>query len=163
MDSLSSEGLTHHQYHVVLIKACFDLFSKELSTIGDESQEPKINEFGEPIPSHSTFLSHFEDVLMMAENHDPELEFFGQQLVEMVMRHYLDLSNLLSRDLLWFFGGDCLHHLTDEEISGYQHLDELQYQASLENKPFNRIAARSFVFKQKTTANASNPPTKTEE
>jgi hypothetical protein len=26
--------------------------------------------------------------------------------------------------LLWFFGGDCLHYLDDEEIAAYQARDE---------------------------------------
>ena len=154
MDSLSNQQLSHHQYHSVLLKACFDLFSKELSAHNEEVVD-NLSEGAVEEMSHTTFLGLFEDVLDAAENHNPELEFRGQQLVETLMRHYPHLTHLFSRDLLWFFGGDCLHHLTDAEILGYQQLDELQYQAMVEGKPFNRIAARSFVFKPPQSSNTA--------
>jgi len=34
------------------------------------------------------------------------------------------VAPLIDRELLWFFGGDCLHFLTDEEINQFQRQDE---------------------------------------
>jgi len=48
----------------------------------------------------------------------------GQQLLCKVVASYPHLMPLLPRDLLWFFGGDCLHYMPDDEISVYQRLDE---------------------------------------
>ena len=34
------------------------------------------------------------------------------------------IAPMIDRELLWFFGGDCLHYLTDEEIDRFQRLEE---------------------------------------
>ena len=31
---------------------------------------------------------------------------------------------VIERELFWFFGGECLHYLTDEEITQFQRIDE---------------------------------------
>jgi len=36
------------------------------------------------------------------------------------------VTPLINRELLWFFGGDCLHFLTDEEIDTFQRRDEAE-------------------------------------
>jgi hypothetical protein len=66
----------------------------------------------------------------------------GQQLLCKLVATYHHLMPLLPRDLLWYFGGDCLHYMPDEEISLYQQLDE-QRQAALEtNQVFDYEKAR---------------------
>jgi hypothetical protein len=44
---------------------------------------------------------------------------------------------MVPRDLLWFFGGDCLHYMPDEEIGLFQELDERRHQAELDGAPFD--------------------------
>ncbi len=34
------------------------------------------------------------------------------------------LTPIVPRDLLWFLGGDCLHFLTDDEISQFQKIED---------------------------------------
>lgn len=34
------------------------------------------------------------------------------------------ITPLINRELLWFFGGDCLHFLTDDEINTFQQQEE---------------------------------------
>lgn len=34
------------------------------------------------------------------------------------------IAPMIDRELLWFFGGDCLHYLTDEEINRFQQQDD---------------------------------------
>jgi len=41
------------------------------------------------------------------------------------------------RDLLWFFGGDCLHYMPDEELQMFQALDERRYEAAQNDEPFD--------------------------
>jgi len=48
----------------------------------------------------------------------------------------------LPRDLLWFFGGDCLHFMPDEEIAFYQALDELRFSAEARGQIFNYAQAK---------------------
>lgn len=54
----------------------------------------------------------------------------GPVLVSRLFTTYPDFAPTLPRDLLWFFAGDCLHYMADEEISLYQRLDELRAEAS---------------------------------
>jgi hypothetical protein len=53
----------------------------------------------------------------------------GRALLCRVVSSYPHLMPLLYRDLLWFFGGDCLHYMPDDEINLFQQLDEQREQA----------------------------------
>lgn len=67
----------------------------------------------------------------------------GQMLLCRIVGSYPHLMPLLYRDLLWFFGGDCLHYMPDEEISIFQQLDELRGAAKSENHSFNYQETRA--------------------
>ena len=43
----------------------------------------------------------------------------------------------MPRDLLWFFGGDCLHFMPDDEIEMYQALEERRFYALENDEPFD--------------------------
>lgn len=66
----------------------------------------------------------------------------GQQLLCRIVAAYPHLMPLLPRDLLWFFGGDCLHYMPDEEIQIFQQLDELRETAKESDAPFSYENAR---------------------
>ena len=66
----------------------------------------------------------------------------GQQLLCKVVASYPHLMPLLPRDLLWFFGGDCLHYMPDEEIAVYQRLDEKRQEAQESGEAFSYEKAR---------------------
>lgn len=67
----------------------------------------------------------------------------GQTLMCRVVGSYPHLMPLLYRDLLWFFGGDCLHYMPDEEIHFFQQLDELRETAKQEQLPFSYKEVRA--------------------
>ena len=71
-----------------------------------------------------------------------ELLIQGQQLFCQIVASYPHLMPLVPRDLLWFFGGDCLHYMPDEEISVFQQLDELRESAKQSNEDFSYEKAR---------------------
>jgi hypothetical protein len=71
-----------------------------------------------------------------------ELLIQGQQLVCRIVAGYPHLMPLLPRDLLWFFGGDCLHYMPDEEIRIFQELDEQRESAKENNEDFSYEKAR---------------------
>lgn len=52
----------------------------------------------------------------------------GQALIARIVAHYPALTSAVHRDLFWFFGGDCLHFMSDEEIALYQRLDEMLHE-----------------------------------
>lgn len=60
-----------------------------------------------------------------------------------VVGSYPHLMPLLYRDLLWFFGGDCLHYMPDEEIAVFQHLDEQREDAKQQQVAFSYKEARA--------------------
>jgi hypothetical protein len=66
----------------------------------------------------------------------------GQQLFCRIVAAYPHLMPLVPRDLLWFFGGDCLHYMPDEEIRIFQELDELRQSAKEANEAFSYENAR---------------------
>lgn len=67
----------------------------------------------------------------------------GQTLLCRIVGGYSHLMPLLQRDLLWFFGGDCLHYMPDEEIEIFQQLDEMREIAKSEEAPFDYKEARA--------------------
>ena len=56
----------------------------------------------------------------------------GQWLITTAVAKYAHIVPLIPRDLFWYFGGDCMHFLGDEEITSFQHLDEEFYSADPE-------------------------------
>lgn len=57
----------------------------------------------------------------------------GQWLLAKIVSNYQNIMPLVPRDLFWFFGGDCLHFLGDEEVELFQRIDEV-YHDQLEEK-----------------------------
>jgi len=66
----------------------------------------------------------------------------GQWMVSRVVGTYSHLMPSFARDLLWFFGGDCLHYMPDEEIDFYQKLDELRFAAEEAGDAFDYAEAK---------------------
>jgi len=87
------------------------------------------------------------DQLCNMKDHNEEMNGQGQRLVLRVVSTYSHLMPLLSRDLLWFFGGDCLHYMPDEEIDFYQQLDELRFSAEEAGHSFDYAAAKEHLVK----------------
>lgn len=76
-------------------------------------------------------------------------EFYaeGQALLCHIIANYPHLTPAISRDLLWFFSGDCMHFLSDEEIDMYSQLDELRYEAERLGASFNMHEAKQNIRK----------------
>lgn len=88
------------------------------------------------------------DTLCKAKINDDAFYAQGQWLVDRIVMRYEHLLPYLSRDLLWFFGGNSLHHMSDEEIQFYQQLDELRHAAESQNREFNILEAKRFLMEQ---------------
>jgi hypothetical protein len=54
-----------------------------------------------------------------------EFQHLGQSILTRIIANYPHITASISRDLLWFFAGDCLHFMGDDEIALYQQIDEL--------------------------------------
>ncbi|TLX56501.1 dehydrogenase [Stutzerimonas nosocomialis] len=86
--------------------------------------------------SHALFLERFDELLAALPN-VPEERHLGQDMICQVFHRYPQIAHLVPRDLLWFFGGDCLHYMPDEEIAVFQELEERRYEAEQNDEPFD--------------------------
>ncbi|HHX34909.1 MAG TPA: dehydrogenase [Gammaproteobacteria bacterium] len=84
-----------------------------------------------PENHHALFLERFDDMMASLRESSEDL-YVGQEIISQVFQRYPQIAHLVPRDLLWFFGGDCLHFMPDDEIDKYQQVEERRYQA-LEN------------------------------
>lgn len=52
----------------------------------------------------------------------------GQRLLSFIVSRFQDIMPHVPRDLFWYFGGDCLHFLGDDEIQSFQDLEDSFYE-----------------------------------
>ena len=71
----------------------------------------------------------------------------GPALVVRLFTTYPDFAPTLPRELLWFFGGECLHFMPDDEIELHQQLEELRRAAAANGERLDLRAARSKLLK----------------
>ncbi|MFB4393053.1 MULTISPECIES: PA2817 family protein [unclassified Pseudomonas] len=115
----------HLDYHMQLLHHLRTI----LAALGDAEQVPE--------ESHALFLERFDELLTVLA-HDPlESQYLGQDLICQVIQRYPQIAHLVPRDLLWFFAGDCLHFMPDEELDLYQQLEERRYEAEQSGEAFD--------------------------
>ncbi|WP_323168278.1 PA2817 family protein [Pseudomonas atacamensis] len=111
--------------HLVLL----DHLRSILVAVGEAEQVPE--------ESHALFLERFDELLASLPIDLIESQYLGQDILTQVISRYPQIAHLIPRDLLWFFAGDCLHYLSDEEIDLYQALEERRYEAEQNDEPFD--------------------------
>ena len=111
--------------HLVLL----DHLRSILVAVGEAEQVPE--------ESHSLFLERFDELRALLPIDPIESQYLGQDLMSQVILRYPQIAHLVPRDLLWFFGGDCLHFMPDEEIAKLQRLDERRFEAEENDEPFD--------------------------
>lgn len=87
--------------------------------------------------SHAMFIERYDELLADLPDAPDSSLYLGQDLISQIFQRYPQIAHLIPRDLLWFFGGDCLHYMPDEEIAMYQLLDERRFQAEEDGEPFD--------------------------
>ena len=113
------------EHHLALLQHLRNI----LGALGEAEQVPEEN--------HGLFLERFDE-LMDELPRDPDgAQYLGQDLISQVFHRYPQIAHLVPRDLLWFFGGDCLHFMPDEEIDLFQRLDERRYEAEERGETFD--------------------------
>ena len=90
-----------------------------------------------PEESHALFLERFDELLSLLPQDPLHSQYLGQDLLCQVIQRYPQIAHLVPRDLLWFFGGDCLHYMPDEELDLYQQLEERRYEAEQSGEAFD--------------------------
>lgn len=90
------------------------------------------------------FIGQLKELANFSQQNEATIEL-GQRLLCQVIAGYPHLTPLVARELLWFFGGDCLHFMPDEEIEKFQRLDEVRYESG-DSPEFDYEAERAKVF-----------------
>jgi len=124
----------HLEYHLQLLH--------HLRTILEADQVPE--------ESHALFLERFDELLTLLPQDPLESQYLGQDLICQVIQRYPQIAHLVPRDLLWFFAGDCLHFMPDEELELYQALEERRHEAQVGNEPFDWHQAKQLLIKAPT-------------
>lgn len=70
----------------------------------------------------------------------------GQALLVKIVAAWPQLTPAIARDLFWFFGGDCLQFMPDEEIARFQTLDERRFELESAGQPFDYQKEKQKVF-----------------
>lgn len=115
----------HLDYHLALLNHLRSI----LVALGEAEQVPE--------ESHGLFLERFDELLEQLPQDPLESQYLGQDLMCQVIQRYPQIAHMVPRDLLWFFGGDCLHFMPDEELDLYQALEERRYEAEQNEEPFD--------------------------
>ncbi|WP_370277712.1 PA2817 family protein [Pontibacterium sp.] len=92
------------------------------------------------------FIHDLKNLIEDFEAGTGDIRSEGQDVIDRAFRMYPELAHLIARDLLWYFGGSCLHNMPEDEIEKFQRLDEMSFEAEEEGKDFDYLAARSNVF-----------------
>lgn len=78
----------------------------------------------------------------------------GRDWLMNILTHHPQLTPVIDRDLLWFFGGECLHFMEDQEIELFQQLDEVEAEHQAEQKSFDRAAIKTLLKQNHQSFNA---------
>ena len=129
--------LPYHRYHLALLTSLYDTLRAQSVLMAQVPEESNI-----------LFLERFEELIAQLEAGDQDALYSGQEVICQVITRYPQVAHLIPRDLLWYFGGDCLHYMPDEEIAQYQLLDEHQAEAEARGEEFDWEQARQLLMQQ---------------
>lgn len=113
------------EHHLALLRHLRGI----LVALGEAEQVPE--------ESHALFVERFDELIDALAHEAPENFYLGQDLLCQVFTRYPQIAHLIPRDLLWFFGGDCLHYMPDDEIDLYQQLEDRRHDAEANDEPFD--------------------------
>jgi hypothetical protein len=92
------------------------------------------------------FLKLFSELIMHTGEFQSGYIDNGQNLITRWVRAYPELVPLIPRDLFFFFGGDCLHFMPDEELQLFQTLDEKRYAVESQGGTFEYSRERAIAL-----------------
>ena len=95
--------------------------------------------------THALFLERYDELLAELPTDTEANLYLCQDLLSQIFHRYPQIAHLVPRDLLWFFGGDCLHYMPDEEIQLYQQLDERRFAAEETGDEFDWAAEKQLL------------------
>lgn len=124
-----------HSFHLNLLKIAYNNLIQQPDFKSEEIDQ-----------AESEFLDLFTALIDDFEQHQPHAYDDGQTLLIRLVRAYPQFVPLLGRDLFWLFGGECLHFMSDEEISQFQQLEETVADLESSNTEVDYLALRQNFF-----------------
>ncbi|MCB1845046.1 MAG: hypothetical protein KDI09_18925 [Halioglobus sp.] len=109
----------------------------------------QLTDFASRLSAQAAHLPHDDPLRELAEAFTTlavsgkNLYATGPSLIGRLFTTYPELAPMLPRELLWFFGGDCLHFMPDEEIAQHQRLEELRLEAAASGEVIDLKKARA--------------------
>ncbi len=122
----------YHPFHLNMLKVACNNLLRQAPFSQDELPE-----------NEAQFQQQLITLVADVEHQRGDYIESGQQILARLVRHYPDLVPLVPRDLFWYFGGELLHFMPDDEIEIFQQLDELRYEAQISGETFNYEEARA--------------------
>ncbi len=126
--------INRYNYHLQLFDALDKLLSEFLEKDPDHDKQSR-EEIAEMLSELRTTMHDRSDYVDA-----------GQRLLCRLVSHFPALTPHIQRDLFWFYGGDCLHFLGDEEMEKFQLLEEKFYEVSQSNETADYADIRAQVF-----------------
>jgi hypothetical protein len=71
----------------------------------------------------------------------------GPELLSRLFSSCPMLAPRVPRDLLWFFGGECLHFMPDDELAMFQLLDDMRLEAASAGEQLDYQEAKAKLLK----------------
>lgn len=130
---------SYQDFHTKIIHAWIEKCKQEvpfsyylLESNQNTSTEALLNSededlFDEPDALYCKRLTKLKAAPLNSESRE-----LGQWLITQAVAKYAHIVPLIPRDLFWYFGGDCMHYLVDDEINAFQRLDERFHEQSSE-------------------------------
>lgn len=128
---------SYQQHHLNFLKIAYNNFI---------NRDPFKSE--NPTSDDIEFIDEFKTLIEAFENSPSSAHEHGEDFIDKAFRRYPQIAHLIARDLLWYFGGNNLHNLTDEELAKFQQLDEMRFESEEQNEEFDYINKRASVFGQ---------------
>lgn len=99
-------------------------------------------------------LHQINDVIEQLMQRTDSAYMDGQDWLMNILTHHPQLTPAIDRDLLWFFGGECLHFMSDDEIDLFQKLDEQEAEHDPSSGSFDRAAVKTLLQQTGSQFNA---------
>ncbi len=124
MNQENAKALTNsfQQYHRKLIHELSEVIRNAPPFSSLEAQDT-VEDGGDDREVQVNVLKKLADLNADNTSHE-EIAAGGQWLLSTIVSSFPHITPHVPRDLFWYFGGDCLHYLGDEEIGYFQALDE---------------------------------------
>lgn len=96
-----------------------------------------------PSSDEEAFKEQLQALITELESDSLQATYDGQEWLNRLFRNFPNLAPHMGREVLWYFGGDALHFMPDEEIAKFQQLEDAMQEGG---DDFNYMATKKAIF-----------------